>query len=51
MTTKQKSQTEKFRQAARDAGADESEDAFNAKLKAVAKAKPAPTSKPAKGRK
>jgi len=35
---KNKSQVEKFREAARDAGADESEDAFNATLKGLARA-------------
>jgi hypothetical protein len=36
---KQKSQVDKFREAAREAGTDESEDAFNATLKELAKAK------------
>jgi hypothetical protein len=34
---KQKSQIDKFREAAREAGTDESEDAFNATLKNLAK--------------
>jgi hypothetical protein len=42
----QESQAEKFRRAARESGADESEAAFERKLKAVAKAKPAPAEKP-----
>lgn len=37
---KQKSQVEKFREAAREAGTDESEGAFNATLKNLAKALP-----------
>ena len=35
---KQKTQVEKFREAAREAGTDESEDAFNKTLKNLAKA-------------
>jgi hypothetical protein len=35
---KQKSQVDKFREAAREAGTDDSEDAFNATLKNLAKA-------------
>jgi hypothetical protein len=34
---KQKSQVEKFREAAKEAGTDDSEDAFNATLKNLAK--------------
>ena len=40
MDKKELTQAEKFQQAARDLGCDESEDAFNAKLRAVAKQKP-----------
>jgi hypothetical protein len=36
---KQKSQIDKFREAAKEAGADESEERFNATLKGLAKAK------------
>jgi hypothetical protein len=50
MTDKPKSesasQIEKFRQLARELDCDESEEAFKAKLKAVAKAPRAPTGKP-----
>ena len=38
--TKETSQRQKFIEAARKAGADESEEAFEAKLKKIAKAKP-----------
>ena len=44
---KKKSQVEKFKEAAREAGADESEDAFNATLKNVAK----PSREASKGQK
>jgi hypothetical protein len=39
MAVKKKSQVEKFREAAREAGTDESEEHFNATLKDLAKAK------------
>lgn len=38
--TPEKTQAQKFIEAARKAGADESESAFEAKLKKIAKAKP-----------
>jgi len=41
----EKSQIEKFREAAKEAGTDDSEDAFNATLKNLAKA-PRETDKP-----
>jgi len=41
-----KSQIEKFREAAREAGTDESEDAFNATLKGLAKAPRSPKEMP-----
>lgn len=37
---KEKSQSERFKQAAKDVGADESEAAFEEKLRKIAKAKP-----------
>lgn len=40
--TKSKSQIQKFRDAARELEADESEERFNAKLGAVARHKPSP---------
>lgn len=42
---KESSQLDKFKQAARDAGADQDEEAFKRRLAKVAKA-PAPKSKP-----
>jgi hypothetical protein len=45
---KQKSQVEKFREAAREAGTSESEDAFNATLEGLAKAPRAPKDAPDK---
>jgi len=46
--TKPVSQIDKFKQAARDTGADESEAAFEAKLKKIGGAKP-PLESPRKG--
>jgi hypothetical protein len=43
---KQKSQVEKFREAAKEAGTDESEQRFNERLKELARQKPEPEPKP-----
>jgi hypothetical protein len=44
-------QIERFKQTARELGADESENAFENKLKQIAKVKPKPEAKKAKSRK
>jgi hypothetical protein len=48
MTKRPKSQIEKFREAARDVGCDDSEEHFDAALKAVAKHAPAKDKRPSK---
>jgi hypothetical protein len=48
MGKKPSDQVERFRQAARDHGADEDEDKFNDALRTIAKAKPQPQQQPKK---